>query len=73
MINKDYLYTKNWDNLSSVVLESRALYLYAQDPEDRSRHCISNLSMYNSDAIFEEISIDEYDQWCFLQIIVLCH
>lgn len=62
MINKDYLYTKIWDDLSSVVLESRALYLYAQDPEDRSRHCISNLSMNNPDAIFEEISIDENDQ-----------
>lgn len=33
MINKDYLYTKKWDDLSIVVLESDALYLYAQDPE----------------------------------------
>ena len=62
MINKDYLYTKIWDNLSSVVLEPRALYLYAQDPEDRSRHCISNLSINNSDSIFEEISINDNDQ-----------
>lgn len=59
MINKDYLYTKVWENLSTVVLESDALYLYAQDPEDRSRHCSSNLSLNNPYTIFEEISIDD--------------
>lgn len=62
MINKDYLYTKIWGDLSSVVLETGALYLYAQDPEDRSRHCSSNLSLNNPDAVFEEISIDGNDQ-----------
>lgn len=62
MINKDYLYTKIWDDLSSVVLELNALYLYAQDPEDRSRHCSSNLSTNNIDAIFEEVSINDNDQ-----------
>lgn len=62
MINKDYLYTKKWDDLSAVVLEPNALYLYAQDPEDRSRHCSSNLSINNVDAIFEEISINDDDQ-----------
>ena len=62
MINKDYLYTKIWDDLSSVVLELNALYLYAQDPEDRSRHCFSNLSTNNIDAIFEEVSINDNDQ-----------
>lgn len=62
MINKDYLYTKNWDDIDSVVLEHGALYLYAQDPEDRSRHCALNLSINNTDAIFEEISINDNDQ-----------
>lgn len=62
MINKDYLYTKKWNDLSAVVLEPNAFYLYAQDPEDRSRHCSSNLSINNVDAIFEEISINDDDQ-----------
>ena len=62
MINKDYLYTNIWDDISSVVLESKALYLYAHDPEDRSRYCISKLLTKNSDTIFEEISINENDQ-----------
>ena len=62
MINKDYLYTKKWKDLSAVVLEPNAFYLYAQDPEDRSRHCSSNLSINNVDAIFEEISINDNDQ-----------
>ena len=62
MINKDYLYTEKWDDLSIVMLESNALYLYAQDPEDRSRHCSSTLSINNTNTIFEEISIDDNDQ-----------
>ena len=62
MINKDYLYTKIWDDLSAVILESEALYLYAQDPEERSRHCSSNLFLNNSNVIFEEISINDKDQ-----------
>ena len=62
MINKDYLYTKKWDDLSIVVLESDALYLYAQDPEDRSRHCSSILSKNNIDTIFKEISINDNDE-----------
>lgn len=62
MINKDYLYTKIWEDLNSVLLESGALYLYAQDPEDRSRYCISCLSKNNPDTIFEEVSINRNDQ-----------
>ncbi len=65
MISKDYLYTEIWDDLRSVELESTALYLYTQDPEDRSRHCASNLSMNNSDTIFEKISINDNDQMLF--------
>lgn len=62
MISKDYLYTKIWDNLSTVNLEPDALYLFAQDPEDRSSHCSLNLCKKNSDTIFEEISINDNDQ-----------
>lgn len=62
MINKDYLYTKIWEDLSTVVLDSGSLYLYAQDPEDRSSYCISKLSSNNSNTIFEEITINDNDQ-----------
>ena len=62
MINKDYLYTKIWNDLSDVVLEPDSLYLYAQDPEDRSRYCSSKLSLKNINTIFEEISINGDDQ-----------
>lgn len=62
MISKDYLYTKIWADLSAVMLEPEALYLYARDPEDRSRHCSYNLSTNNVDTIFEEISIDDKDR-----------
>lgn len=61
MINKDYLYTKIWEDLSDVILEPDALYIYAQDPEDRSRHCSSHLSLRNTDTIFEKVAIDEND------------
>lgn len=62
MISKDYLYTKVWEDLSTVTLESDALYLYAQDPEDRSQHCSSNLSINNPNTLFEEITINNFDQ-----------
>lgn len=62
MINKDYLYTKIWNDLSDVVLEPDSLYLYAQDPEDRSRYCSSKLSLKNVNTAFEEISINDDDQ-----------
>lgn len=62
MINKDYMYTRIWDDLSSVVLEPHSLYLYARDPEDRSHHCSDCLSINNKDTIFEEILINEDDQ-----------
>lgn len=62
MINKDYLYTKIWNDLSDVVLEPDSLYLYAQDPEDRSRYCSSKLSLKNVNTVFEEISINDDDQ-----------
>lgn len=62
MISKDYLYTNIWEDLNSVVLTKGALYLYACDPEDRSRHCSTNLSSNNPDISFVELGIDNQDQ-----------
>lgn len=62
MINKDYLYTKIWEDLSTVMLTKGALYLYACDPEDRSRHCATILSANNQDINFVELGIDNQDQ-----------
>lgn len=62
MINKDYLYTKIWEDLSTVMLTKGALYLYARDPEDRSRHCATILSANNQDINFVELGIDNQDQ-----------
>lgn len=62
MINKDYLYTTVWDDLSTVILERSSLYLYAHDPEERSRYCASLLQANNSDSMFLELNLDEQDQ-----------
>ena len=62
MINKDYLYTTVWDDLSTVSLERNSLYLYAHDPEERSRYCASILHTHNPDSIFLELNLDEQDQ-----------
>lgn len=62
MINKDYLYTTVWDDLSTVILERNSLYLYAHDPEERSRYCASVLQTNNSDSIFLELSLNDQDQ-----------
>lgn len=62
MINKDYLYTTVWDDLSTVILERSSLYLYAHDPEERSRYCASILQANNSDSMFLELNLDEQDQ-----------
>lgn len=62
MINKDYLYTTIWNNLSSVTLENNSLYLYAHDPEERSIYCASILQSHNSSSKFIELRLDEQDQ-----------
>lgn len=62
MINKDYLYTEDWEDLHSVRLSQKSLYLYATDPEDRSSVCVNAISKNNQDTTFLKISIDEQDQ-----------
>lgn len=62
MINKDYLYTKIWEDLSTVRLSAGSLYLYAHDPEDRSVYCATNLTANNADSTFVEIGINDQDQ-----------
>lgn len=62
MINKDYLYTEEWEDLQSVRLTPQSLYLYATDPEDRSSVCVKAISPNNQDTTFLEIGIDKQDQ-----------
>ena len=62
MISKDYLYTKIWEDLSTVVLNPGSLYLYANDPEARSEYCARNLTSNNLNTHFVELSIDDQDQ-----------
>lgn len=60
-INKDYLYTDEWDNLSSVRIGSKELYLYAHDPEDRSHFCADQLIPNNPNGQFVQLEIDDQD------------
>lgn len=62
MINKDYLYTKIWGNLNVVSLASGSLYLFAYDPEERSKFCARSLQANNADTTFVELEINEQDQ-----------
>lgn len=60
-INKDYLYTEEWADMSSLVLPDSSLYLYATDPETRSNYCVSKLLANNSAINFIELEIDDED------------
>lgn len=51
-----------WDNPKTEHLESGSLYLFAHDPEDRSKYCASSLRANNPDTHFVELSIDDQDQ-----------
>ena len=62
MINKDYLYTTIWTDLSIVNLEENSLYLYAHDPEERSRYCANELQKHNSNISFVELNLNDQDQ-----------
>lgn len=62
MINKDYLYTRVWENPNAEKLTSGSLYLFAHDPEARSRFCASTLQVNNPDITFVELEIDDQDQ-----------
>lgn len=60
-INKDYLYTEEWADMSSLVLPASSLYLYATDPETRSNYCVSKMLAGNPATNFVELEIDEED------------
>lgn len=60
-INKDYLYTEEWGDLSSISLGKGVLYIYAHDPEYRSYFCASHLIATNPDCCFVELEIDNQD------------
>lgn len=62
MINKTYLYTKIWEDLSVVSLIPNSLYLYAHDPEDRSVYCAQALAKTNPETKFVQVSVDDQDQ-----------
>jgi hypothetical protein len=62
MINKDYLYTKIWENPSKEVLVPGSLYLFTYDPETRSKFCALKLKENNADTTFVELEINEQDQ-----------
>lgn len=61
MINKDYLYTEDWNNVESVTLIPDSLYLYAPDPESRSKYCAFHLAEKNPATRFVEVNINEND------------
>lgn len=54
-VNKDYLYTEEWDDLENVSLEDNSLYFYAHDPEERSFLCAKKVMAKNPQTIFEQI------------------
>lgn len=60
-INLDFLYTEEWGNPTSVRLPDNSLYLYAHDPEDRSKFCASKLMTNNTATKFFEIELKEND------------
>ena len=60
-INKDYLYTEEWDSIDNIVLEDNALYIYAHDPEERSAFCADILLKHNMNTSFIEIDFNEED------------
>ena len=62
MINKDYIYTKVWEDLNKVDLTPKSLYLYASDPEDRSKFCAHILAANNPDTTFIEVEANDQDQ-----------
>lgn len=60
-INKDYLYTEEWNDLTSISLGEGVLYIYAHDPEDRSYFCANQLMATNPNCHFVELEIDKMD------------
>lgn len=61
MINKDYIYTDQWDNLTVVSLEKDSLYLYAHDTESRSSFCAPQLHTNNTATVFLQVALQMED------------
>lgn len=60
-INQDYLYTDEWNDIESIVLETNALYIYAHDPEERSIFCAQKLVLKNTQVNFLELKFNDID------------
>lgn len=60
-INQDYLYTDEWNDIESIVLETNALYIYAHDPEERSIFCAQKLVLKNAQVNFLELRFNDID------------
>lgn len=61
-INQDYIYTEEWDDINSVMLEQNTLYIFAHDPEERSVICANTLSHNNPQTRFVEIDLNDNDE-----------
>lgn len=60
-INQDYMYTDEWNDIESIVLETNALYIYAHDPEERSIFCAQKLVLKNTQVNFLELKFNDID------------
>lgn len=61
MINQDYLYTDQWNDVSKVSLLADSLYLYATDKESRSNYCAPQLKANNKRTSFIQVSLQKDD------------
>lgn len=61
MINQDYLYTDQWNDVSNVTLLMDSLYLYATDKESRSNYCAPKLQTKNKTTCFIQVSLHSED------------
>lgn len=60
-INKDYLYTEEWTDMSNMVLPTSSIYLFASDPETRSSYCVNKLIACNPSTHFVELEVSDED------------
>ena len=61
MINKDYLYTKIYSNISDFRPLSNSVYIYGYSPEGRS-HMVDELKCTYSDIVFVELELIEEEK-----------
>ena len=55
------MYTDEWNDIESIVLETNALYIYAHDPEERSIFCAQKLVLKNTQVNFLELKFNDID------------